>query len=119
MTELPTTASLRAIVADKLRSSPGDWRIFRSRIPRRILDREAYEAAVLAHFNVTRRWLDQRNVVLASAHGLQVLTALASHDAGFITSARWNAYLEARTAGAWLDIAEGAAPLEASAAAAA
>jgi hypothetical protein len=112
-------SGLTALVAEKLQSTAGDWRLFRSHIPRRILERDAYETEVLEHFNVTRSWLEQRALVEASPVGVQVLIALASHNAGFITSARWNAYLQARTADAWLAIANDADPLEANAAGAA
>lgn len=110
---------MRALVTEKLSTTPGDWRLFQSTIPRRVLDREAYEAAVLAHFEVTREWLERRELVAASPFGSQVLSALASFNAGFITAERWREYLDARTADDWLAIAERAEPLEASAAAAA
>jgi HEAT repeat protein len=108
----------RALVDEKLRTTAGDWRL-RGLIPRQVLDREAYEAAVLAHFGVTREWLARTDLVAASPLGVQVLGALASHNAGYIDSARWRAYLDARTPDAWLAIAEQAGPLEASATAAA
>jgi hypothetical protein len=110
---------LAALVAEKLQSTAGDWRLFKSQVPRRVLDRDAYEEAVLAHYDVTRSWLERRALVEASPVGRQVLIALASHNAGFIASARWNAYLKARTADAWLAIANHADSREANAAAAA
>jgi hypothetical protein len=89
------------------------------RPPRRVLDRDAYEAAVMAHFGVTERWLASRDLVLASPLGQQVLTALASFNVGFIESGHWQAYLAARTGADWLAIAERGGAIEASAAAAA
>jgi hypothetical protein len=77
---------LDALVAGKLQTTAGDWRLFRSRIPRRVLEREAYEAEVLAHFQVTRSWLERRDLVAASLFGQQVLIALGSHNAGFIAA---------------------------------
>jgi hypothetical protein len=109
----------RALVAEKLRTARGDWRLFHSQIPRRVVERETYEREVLEHFQVTQTWLERRELVEASPVGQQVLAALASYGAGYIDAARWRAYLDAHTADAWLAIAERADMMEASAAAAA
>jgi hypothetical protein len=109
----------RALVDEKLRTARGDWRLFQSQVPRHELDRETYETGVLAHFEVTQKWLERRDLVEASPHGQQVLAALASYRPGYIEASRWRAYLDAHTADAWLAIAERADALEASATAAA